>query len=105
MYVLPGLTDMHVHFPPPALSGQTELFAFLMLYHGITAVRDAGDVDGQSSAPARDGVASGLFPGPRIFSCGPFLDGDPPLWGNSIVIGSPEEARAAAASLIIEQHG
>ena len=28
-FVLPGLVDMHVHFPPPTLPGQTALFAFL----------------------------------------------------------------------------
>lgn len=95
MTVLPGLTDAHVHFPPAAIPGQSELFAFLMLYHGITAVRDAADVDATATAPARDGVANGIFPGPRVFACGPFLDGDPPQWGNSIVINSPDDARAA----------
>jgi hypothetical protein len=95
MFVLPGLTDMHAHFPPPTLPGQTGLFAFLHLYHGVTALRDAGDPDGQSSEPARQGVAAGRFPGPRIFACGPFIDGDPPLWRNSIVTRTPAEGRAA----------
>ncbi len=95
MFVLPGLTDMHAHFPPPSLPGQTELFAFLHLYHGVTALRDAGDPDGQSTAPARQGVAAGRFPGPRIVACGPFVDGDPPLWRNSIVVHTPAEGRAA----------
>src|SRR5512145_3521287 len=44
MYVLPGLNDLHVHFPPASPLGQSELFAFLLLYHGVTGVRDAGDV-------------------------------------------------------------
>ena len=99
MYVLPGLADLHVHFPPSALPGQTELFAFLYLYHGITAARDAGDVDGTASDPARSGVAEGRFPGPRLFSCGPFVDGDPPLWKNSIVARNAEEGRRAAATV------
>ena len=96
MYVMPGLADLHVHFPPSALAGQTELFAFLYLYHGITAARDAGDVDGTASDAARSGVAEGRFPGPRLFSCGPFVDGEPPLWKNSIVARNPEEGRRAA---------
>lgn len=99
MFVLPGLTDMHVHFPPPSLPGQTELFAFLHLYHGVTTARDAGDTDGQSSEPARRGVAEGRFPGPRLFACGPFVDGEPPLWKNSIVARNPEEGRAAVRAV------
>ncbi len=93
--VLPGLVDMHVHFPPPTGLGQTELFAFLFLYHGVTTVRDAGDVDGTATAPARDGVREGRFPGPRVFACGPFLDGPEPLWPNTIVARDAGEARAA----------
>lgn len=94
-YVLPGLNDLHVHFPPPSLPGQTELFAFLHLYHGVTAVRDAGDVSGTASAPAREGIRSGAFAGPRIFSCGYFLDGPDPRWGHSIVVTTPAEGREA----------
>lgn len=100
MYVLPGLTDMHVHFPPPSLPGQTELFALLHLYHGVTTVRDAGDTDGRSSGPAREGIASGRFPGPRVFACGPFVDGEPPLWANSIVARHPDEGRAAVHRVV-----
>lgn len=99
MYVLPGLTDIHVHFPPPALPGSTELFAFLHLYHGVTAVRDAGDIDGTTSEPARSGIRSGAFPGPRTFSCGPFVDGDSPQWGNSLVATTPDEGRRAVEQI------
>lgn len=95
MYVVPGLTDAHVHFPPPTLPGQTELFAFLHLYHGVTTVRDAGDTDGQSTEPARRGIAEGRFPGPRVFACGPFVDGERTIWKNSIVARTPDEGRAA----------
>lgn len=94
-FVLPGLIDAHVHFPPPTGLGQTELFAFLHLAHGVTSVRDAGDVDGRASAPARDGVREGRFPGPRVFACGPFLDGPEPLWKNSLVVRDAAEATAA----------
>lgn len=98
-YVLPGLADAHVHFPPSALPGQAELFAFLFLYHGITTVRDAGDVDATSSGPARDGIRAGDFPGPRVFACGPFVDGPEPLWKNSIVVEDAEGARRAAREI------
>lgn len=98
-FVLPGLADAHVHFPPAALPGQTELFAFLFLYHGVTLVRDAGDVDGTATALARDGVASGTFPGPRILACGPFVDGPGGIWSNSIVVEDAEQARSAARAV------
>jgi imidazolonepropionase-like amidohydrolase len=94
-FVLPGLNDLHVHFPPPSLPGQTELFAFLHLYHGVTGVRDAGDSDGTSTAPARDGIAAGRFPGPRVLACGPFVDGEPPRWRNTRLARNADEARAA----------
>jgi cytosine/adenosine deaminase-related metal-dependent hydrolase len=99
MFVLPGLVDMHVHFPPPTLPGQTELFSLLHLAHGVTTVRDAGDTDGRSTEPARRGAAEGRFPGPRVLACGPLVDGDPPMWGNSLVARTPEEGRAAVRRL------
>jgi len=64
-FVLPGLIDMHTHFPPPSALGNTEHFALLFLYHGVTTVRHAGDLDGTTTEPARQGVRSGAFPGPR----------------------------------------
>ena len=101
-YVTPGFNDLHVHFPPPSLPGQTELFAFLMLYHGVTGARDAGDVTGKSSAPALEGLASGAFAGPRLVSCGYFVDGPDPLWGNSLVVTTPDEGRAAVRRIADE---
>jgi len=99
MYVLPGLNDLHVHFPPASPLGQSELFAFLLLYHGVTGVRDAGDVDGTATEPVRRGVAGGRFPGPRVAACGMFVDGGPPLWKNTLPARSPAEGRAAVAAL------
>ena len=73
-YVLPGLVDAHMHGPLLPMPGERALYAFLHLYHGVTMTRmAAGD------SRMRDEVLAGLYPGPRIFSCGPFLDGDPPL--------------------------
>src|SRR5262249_6480587 len=78
---------------------QTELFALLYLRHGVTAVRDAGDVDGTASEPARRGVAELRFPGPRIKACGPFVDGEPPVWQNTRVVRTPDEAHKAADAI------
>lgn len=97
-YVLPGLTDMHVHMPLNMRMGQAELFGFLFLAHGVTTVRDAGSLDG-ASLVYRAQVKNGEWPGPRIFACGPMVDGDPPLWPGSKVVRTPEEGRAVVDEL------
>lgn len=97
-YVLPGLTDMHVHLPLDMHLRQAELFGFLFLAHGVTTVRDAGSLDG-SSLEYRERVRRGEFAGPRIYACGPFVDGEPPLWPSSKVARTPEEGRKVVAEL------
>jgi len=92
-YVLPGLIDMHVHF---ASYPDRDLFALLFLAHGVTAVRDTGSFDG-SIWQTRQAIVDGQIPGPRIFACGPILDGDPPVWPQSRVVRTAEEAEAAVA--------
>ncbi len=98
-FVIPGLIDMHVHFPPDAGLRQTELFAFLFLEHGVTTVRDAGDVDGTATAPARAAARSGAFPVPRVLACGYFVDGPGSIWKNSLIVSEPAEAEAAVAKI------
>lgn len=99
-YVLPGLIDMHVHYD--AWVGDTEYFGLLFLAHGVTAVRDTGDLFGTMLRRKRQ-VREGAYPGPRIYSCGPVLDGDPPIWPallpGSWVVRTAEEARSAVAEL------
>ncbi len=98
-FVLPGLNDLHVHFPPSAIPAQTELFGLLFLRHGVTAVRDAADVDGTASEPARRGAVEARFPGPRVLACGPLVDGEPPRWKNTRVVRTQEQARAAVDAI------
>ena len=97
-YVLPGLTDMHVHLPLAQGLRQMELFAFRFLQHGVTTVRDAGSFDG-SSLEYRRRERAGEFVGPRIYACGPIIDGDPPLWPDSKVARDAVEAAAIVAEL------
>ncbi len=78
-YVLPGLIDMHVHHPLGQLPTDTKFFDLLHLSYGVTAVRDCASIDG-SILQVRAQVAAGEFAGPRIFACGPQIDGDPPFW-------------------------
>jgi hypothetical protein len=62
--------------------------------HGVTTVRDAGDVDGKTVAPLRQFIRDGKIAGPRIFACGPFVDGPQKTWENTRSITDPREAKA-----------
>src|SRR5215207_3955542 len=70
--VLPGLIELHTHVPSP-------LAMALYVQQGITSIRFAGSTLGVVPR-LRQAVASGQFPGPRIFSCGPLLDEPPAAW-------------------------
>lgn len=97
-YVLPGLIDMHVHHPAAIAVGETQLFSLLYLEHGVTTVRDTGNFDG-SILKTRRRIRDGAFPGPRIFACGPVLDGEPAFWPNSRIVKDASEARDAVAEV------
>jgi cytosine/adenosine deaminase-related metal-dependent hydrolase len=89
-YVLPGLIDMHVHHIPP----DATLYGLLFLAHGITTVRDTGDFSG-AILEKRQQLRDGKYPGPRLFACGPIIDGDPPFWPGSRVVHTVADAQAA----------
>ncbi|MGL4176126.1 MAG: amidohydrolase family protein [Dermatophilaceae bacterium] len=94
--VLPGLVDMHVHFPPHP--GLARLVSLLLIAHGVTAVRDAGDVDGTAGRAVADARAAG-HPVPRVEAAGRFVTAPPARWPNSHVVSTPYEAAAAVADL------
>ncbi len=97
-FVLPGLIDLHVHHPPRFAWGERELFALLFLAHGVTSVRDTGGF-GDLLAHRRR-LAAGERAGPRLFACGPFLDGAPPGWPGARVVHDEREARTAVEELV-----
>jgi imidazolonepropionase-like amidohydrolase len=98
-FVLPGLIDMHVHSPLASVPRDVRLFDILYLAHGVTTVRDTGNFDG-SLPDLRRRIGRGEEPGPRIFTCGPILDGDPPVWPGSRVVRNPAEADAAVDDVV-----
>jgi cytosine/adenosine deaminase-related metal-dependent hydrolase len=98
MFVLPGLIDMHVHLPPWFLPGQLELFNTLFLAHGVTSIRETGSIDGRVFE-VRRAIEAGERAGPRVFACGPFLDGDPPVWPIARVVHDAAEGRAVVREL------
>jgi imidazolonepropionase-like amidohydrolase len=100
-YVLPGLIDMHVHGLPlvgPS-AGLGGAYMFLMyLRYGVTTIRDTGN-DGWMSDMRRR-LLTGEVAGPRAFTGGPILDGDPPWRAPmSKVVRTPAEAERAVEEL------
>ncbi len=98
-FLLPGLLDLHHHLPPGNVLKLSGLACLLNLAYGVTTVRDVGDADGTGVAGARAGIAAGDFPGPRIFACGPFIDGGQPRWSNSVHMSGPQDAARIVAEL------
>ena len=85
--LIPGLVDSHVHLEH--FDDETQLQLFIQ--HGVTSVRN---MDGRDHVLEwRQRQASGLLTGPTIVTTGPLLDGSPPLWDDSVVIASRDDAR------------
>lgn len=74
-FVIPGLTDMHVH-----VLGPDRWHARLFLAAGVTTVLDLG---GQlpDLAALRGAIDAGTTPGPRLLYTGPFLEEGEPYAG------------------------
>src|SRR5262245_8681283 len=99
MYVLPGIINMHAHHPPQNIPVARDLFPLLFLLHGVTSVRDAGDVDGKTVLPLRQAIEKGAMPGPRIFACGPFVDGPDTTWENTRHVIDPKDAKPTVKAI------
>jgi imidazolonepropionase-like amidohydrolase len=85
--LLPGFVDPHFHIADdPSLVP-------LFLANGITSARDPGAWM-ELFEPVKRWKTEHSIPGPRLFLCGPHLDGPNPAYPtDSVVILSPEEAR------------
>jgi imidazolonepropionase-like amidohydrolase len=94
--IIPGLIDLHFHIEDdPRL-------ALRQLSHGVTSFRDPGQWNDKFTA-LRKMVADDGLKGPRIFTCGPHIDGDHPAYPNDAVVArDPEEARRFAERNIEE---
>ena len=105
-YALPGLIDMHVHFPIPPSNlipstfDLAAIFAPLFLSYGVTTVRDVGNFN-KTIWRARHRMNQGDFPSPRMFCCGPILDGAGGKMGDlSKTLTGPDEARQFMDELV-----
>jgi cytosine/adenosine deaminase-related metal-dependent hydrolase len=104
-FALPGLIDMHVHLPPDNALKLTAGAALLYLLHGVTSLRDAGDLDGTSVEAARRLSRDGAHPVPRVFCCGPFVGAGKATFKSTILLNDASEATAEAAALRVKAAG
>lgn len=120
-FLMPGLTDMHVHFVREALperpqtsSSNTGLrsgvpasaskdhdlenraYALMFLANGVTTVRNMWGSE-TIDALAKE-INSGRLAGPHIYSSGPITDGNPPVWESSRIVETPAQADEAVRS-------
>jgi hypothetical protein len=83
LYLMPGLADMHVH-------AWDENDLFLFVANGVTTVRN------MFGAPLhldwRRRIAAGELVGPRIYTAGPIVDGESPVWPGSVELVDPADA-------------
>ena len=104
-FALPGLIDMHVHLPPDNALRLTPSAALLYLQHGVTTIREAGDLDGTAVAAARRLERDGAHPVPRLFSCGPFVGAGKAGFKNTILLEDASARAADAAAVRVKATG
>ena len=88
-FLIPGLWDMHVH-----LGNATESTLPLLVYYGITGVRDMGSPSFEMLRQWNVEALSGKRVGPHIVAPGPILGMSPPYFWQWQV-HNPEEGRRA----------
>jgi len=94
-YLMPGLVDMHVHL---WRYGREEM---LYLANGVTTIQNLwGFLD---DLKKRDAINDRKIVAPRMFTTGPIMDGPNPIWKDSLVLESPEEAREEARGIFLNQ--
>jgi hypothetical protein len=82
-WLMPGLSDMHVH-----TWSETDLTLFVAA--GVTTIRNMFGSEQQLAW--RSEIAAGKRLGPAIVTAGPIIDGDPPVWPGSAVLVNPADA-------------
>lgn len=73
-FLIPGVAEMHGHYPDPRQAEFTEAVLFLYVANGVTLVR--GMQGGASHLPLRDSIETGEIVGPRLLVCAPAMSGN-----------------------------
>jgi len=88
----------HAWLPPQIAIGNQRLFSLLYLHYGVTTVRDLGQLDGSLPKLMRE-IHRGKIPGPRMYRCGPVLDGYPAAFQGALSLATAREGVDAVAEL------
>jgi cytosine/adenosine deaminase-related metal-dependent hydrolase len=104
-FALPGLIDMHVHLPPDNALKLTAGAALSYLAHGVTTLREAGDLDGTAVNAANALRNGGIHPVPRLFWCGPFVGAGKASFKNTILLPDASKEAAEAVALQVKATG
>lgn len=90
-YVVPGLFDMHIHIEGDDFGDLCQYLAY-----GITSVRNMWGTE--DILKFRTKLQShSIYP--TLYTAGPLMDGDPPVWKESYVITTEKEAEKAVISI------
>ena len=81
-----------VAFDTPQVLRDLEYEFSLLLANGVTTIRNM--IGDPKHLQWRESIQSGELLGPTIYTAGPIIDGDPPMWPGSVVVTTVEEARA-----------
>jgi hypothetical protein len=93
LYLIPGLWDMHVHV------WDADLAFPLFLANGVTGVRNTGGHPDDLKR-WRQELSESKRLGPRLITCGPVVDGLPPVHpDHSLVVESAAQGRSAVDEL------
>jgi len=105
-FLMPGFFDMHTHItgyregvPAGSPFKPMKTFLKLLLYNGITTVRDVGNNLETIMYLKKWGEK---YPSPIIYFSGPLLDAPPLIWTHSRVVRSREEAEIEVERLYME---
>ncbi len=88
-FIMPGLFDLHAHYAVDLFGeGRIDEYtvnASLFLANGVTSTFPAGEVDPVEARSARERIARGEIPGPRIYSSGPYFGSWRTGWRESAI--------------------
>lgn len=90
-YLLPGITDMHVHI-------EDENTLRLLVANGVTTIRNMW------GAPLhlawKNQIANGKLISPYMYTTNPLTDGSPPIWNGSYIVTNQTEAKQCVQEAI-----